>query len=1241
MKLRSTLLVALALAACPQPADDSSKDTVVTTDTDDTDDTTADTDDTTTDTDDTTDDTTIDTDTTDSSSDTSLQVSYTGPTLADFIPCQATIDCPNGVGWRCVEQIPLSRATTTGVEFVSVASLWPGATLPGVCTEVCSLNSAPCDALSLDGTSVSQFTCQVVHVAETTYPRPAPPFPFDSELDAVGMAAGPVYAAVCRAPWGLDPLHLDQSCERCTDDRTCGTGHCWIPDVAVPSIPPAPGTCVQACITDSDCPTAFTCAEDDGSLYCMPDAGTCGPCADADGDGFGTGHCPRSGEDCDDADAGAWPRGAAAPLDDVLSDRCASHDLNCNGLDDETEVAGSDLFGLVHCLTCNDPCEFTTTDPNATLSCARDLGCQPLCDDGFEDCDGDYANGCETVLADAPPSWLDLDGDGVGCRDGQPDCEVRGVCPAGPADGFVENTGDCDDHNNEITANQHEHYADIDTDGFFAATNPPTFGCEPAAGFILATDVVGVLEVDCDDDNIDVFPGATEECNGVDDDCDDVADNHIGSAVTGAVSFVEDGDGDGYAPSNFNTEFFCDGSSPDGFVRNPLSGTDCSDDAPEIHPGAVELCSTIDENCDCPAGAALDHDCRIAGADPANLSRVHGDSCAYGSNLQGMCGEGTWVCGGNTMTCEPDNDQTRYPERFDNPFTPGDDDCDGSVNEASDVLFVAASAAGAGRNNGGSPAGTGTMGNPVDTLSGALRLARGRSYTTTILMEGTSLLSPEEIRLEDADDVLVIGGYGYDPDVGSGTFYDRQPTATSTLVRTYTASASRTPQQVGALYVGLRADAVFENIVLNFQTQIALRHGPVFFGIRVVDANSFALRNATIGMPSSIHGVPGVTASALTLEPNVAGYTVGEDTCTEQSIDAPMMQPECTFEGFTVETHGAGAMWIAGAVTWQPRGAARVMDPPTIPWVLNRNLALPPLQSGTCLGCGQPPFGTGGGVPESTFNRAGDGGIRGPRSCAITADGWDCGALPEGADGVDGLPGTGGSSVIFYMDLMQDGTRCPGVGSSWSQQNIYPGLPGSCGGAGGTAGGDGSSNFGILIDGIDDAEFSNVTLQRGAAGAGGDGADGQAGGHGAVYIDEDGDVVTNGDALPFAAGGPGGGGGGGHGGHGGSVYAVYRVGGSAVGACSQYLQSPDCGDGELRIKVTGRCEGDANRNGGSRGAGGAGGAGGRSQVEPTIFRAFSPSTLIPAPQFSGFDQEDAPSGSTGSAGEDGIDVVCQ
>ena len=53
---------------------------------------------------------------------------------------------------------------------------------------------------------------------------------------------------------------------------------------------------------------------------------------------------------------------------------------------------------------------------------------------------------------------------------------------------------------------------------------------------------------DCDDSDTGVNPGATEVCNGVDDDCDTLADDDdLGVDLTTGTTYFEDDDKDGLA----------------------------------------------------------------------------------------------------------------------------------------------------------------------------------------------------------------------------------------------------------------------------------------------------------------------------------------------------------------------------------------------------------------------------------------------------------------------------------------------------------------------------------------------------------------------------------------------------------------------------------------------------------------------------------------------------------------------
>jgi hypothetical protein len=107
-------------------------------------------------------------------------------------------------------------------------------------------------------------------------------------------------------------------------------------------------------------------------------------------------------------------------------------------------------------------------------------------------------------------------------------------------------------------------------------------------------------DVDCDDRDANVNPGATEVCDGIDNNCDDAIDNE----ATDAKNFFADNDGDGFGNESSGTTTTCE--APDGFVE---SNDDCNDGDANVNPGATEVCdNTVDNDCDGDVGCA-DGDC--------------------------------------------------------------------------------------------------------------------------------------------------------------------------------------------------------------------------------------------------------------------------------------------------------------------------------------------------------------------------------------------------------------------------------------------------------------------------------------------------------------------------------------------------------------------------------------------------------------------------------------------------------
>ncbi len=197
-------------------------------------------------------------------------------------------------------------------------------------------------------------------------------------------------------------------------------------------------------------------------------------------------------------------------------------------------------------------------------------------------------------------------------------------------------------------------------DGWDLATNLSiTVVCADAD-----TDGYTVCDGDCDDGDAAIHPGATEICDGVDNDCDGSTDVN----ASGADAWYQDADLDGYGDA-FHSQVSC--TQPSGYVAD---STDCDDTRASVNPGAVEVCDVHDRDEDCN-GYADDEDVGATG-----LVDWYYDDDLDGFGNTTVGGQACDAPDGGSLRNDDcaDDDDTRYPGAPETCADTIDMNCDGS-----------------------------------------------------------------------------------------------------------------------------------------------------------------------------------------------------------------------------------------------------------------------------------------------------------------------------------------------------------------------------------------------------------------------------------------------------------------------------------------------------------------------------------------------------------------------------------
>jgi len=900
-------------------------------------------------------------------------------------------------------------------------------------------------------------------------------FPGDEELvcTSAGSLEGSFCTSDCQDDWDCPPKAL------------CNEGACW----------PAGGcTCLE---TNGNLGLVTSCARTNqfgacaGERGCTPDGMTeClapEPAAEA---------CDAQDNDCDgqtdedlelgpcqlDSQWGTCPGHlectggsqvcyGSAPAPEA----CDGVDNDCDGQTDEGEAIGcvalhvdADLDGFGGQQTvcsCGLPSPASGIVANG-LDCSDAdpsvfPGAEELCDGVDNDCDSVVDDGCDAdsdgYCAKPLPGAT---GPGFVCKSDLPDCDdAVGSTHPGAAEVCDGLDNDCD--------GKEDDGCDGDGDGY----------CSSAASVFGPTSTCKHVELDCDDSDPAVYPGAPESCNAQDDDCDATKDEGC------------DADGDGYcagppvpiagcagipgiAQTACEQKFFA--------ITCPSGFGDCDDQDPATHPGAPELCNQEDDDCDGTADEMLDADMDGWCAVPL----------APGATCQ-ECPKGGGDCN--------DADPAVRPDALDPPDALAlDSNCDGVDGDAAGCVFVSAAT--------GSDAWDGTMQKPKKSIAAGLAEAEMLGAQKCVLVAAGSYSGS----LTVPDGTALWGGY----DQAAGW-------------KVSAAASSKISAWKTAITV---AKGSSKTSIGRFTVEAAASPGAGqgAVGIRAVGASQLALSLLSVKAGSGqagAHGTPG--KQGLPGQNGVGGQAGCEPYC--------LPQPSGTCPDLALPGSGHGPYTCGG------RGQGKTIYIPSgwDPDILEEQQWFSD-QGGepSCCFKQLASIGYGGAGGAEGPNYGGDGlkgqgGTSGPDG-ADGAGGNGSGVLgPEGFVPDNGDPGKPGKDGC--------GGGGGGMGDNFDEGWLYcdawgggggGGGAGGTGGSGGTGGMAGGPSVAILL--VDTkATISDSVLQSGKGGQGGNGGaagpfgKGGKGGPGGPGVDGSGDGGAGGSGGDGGWGGVGGGGSGG------------------------------------------------------------------------------------------------------------------
>ncbi|MFH1531747.1 MAG: putative metal-binding motif-containing protein [Pseudomonadota bacterium] len=351
-------------------------------------------------------------------------------------------------------------------------------------------------------------------------------------------------------------------------EEVCVDGQCYPHAGACAWVTPGEGFCDdgEPCTIDS-CDSILGCVhEKSDALACLDQVYTCEELHDM--------------ADWEASAQTAATNGAACEVHadchlclymDGFDDGCATYLWFAAAVDVSLLLAVDQAFESLGC------------DPDPTCGSPPEPGAAPCCIDGACTFGGSCTAFVDTCLSYITCGALDTDGDGLG----------DGCDPDDDDDGFVDGE-DCQPKDALAFPGAAErcNFADDDCDGD-ADEDFPEVGqscvsqdpdaCDPG-GWWVCEEGTGLLL--CQPMG---WPGATEICDGKDNDCDAEVDE---DGSVGCVACWEDLDED-----DFGAGLPACVCAPNPQICFAQAPGDCDDEDPEAYPGQPELCNGKDDNC--------------------------------------------------------------------------------------------------------------------------------------------------------------------------------------------------------------------------------------------------------------------------------------------------------------------------------------------------------------------------------------------------------------------------------------------------------------------------------------------------------------------------------------------------------------------------------------------------------------------------------------------------------------------